>query len=73
MPKALKEALIYLLVMVSSLLIMTFVVHMFVEGLVSPETELTLQLAVCAVLVTLFAAMAWDVVRRRRGKRQIRR
>jgi putative flippase GtrA len=64
-----KEILIYVIVGVSSLLIMTFVVHMFVEGMVSPETEATIQWVVAGVLVTLFALAAWDVVRRRRRKK----
>jgi hypothetical protein len=64
-----KEILVYLVVMISSLLIMTFVVHMFVEGLVSAETEATIQWVVCGALITLFALMAWDVVRRRRGRK----
>jgi len=65
-----KEILIYLLVMLSSLLIMTFVVHMFLEGMVRPETEATIQWIVCGVLITLFALMAWDVVRRRRRQKK---
>lgn len=64
-----KEILIYLLVMISSLLIMTYVVHMFLEGIVRPETEVTIQWIVCGVLITLFALMAWDVVRRRRRRK----
>jgi len=63
-----KEILIYVMVGVSSLLIMTFVVHIFVGGMVSPETETTIQEAVAGVLLLLFALAAWDVVRRRRKK-----
>lgn len=64
-----KEILIYAMVGISSLLIMTFVVHMFVGGVVSAETEARIQEAVAAVLVLLFALAAWDVVRRRRRKK----
>lgn len=64
-----KEILIYVLVMVSSLLIMTFVVRMFLDGLVPPDTIVTIQLAVIAILVAVFCVMGWDVVRRRRKKK----
>jgi putative Ca2+/H+ antiporter (TMEM165/GDT1 family) len=64
-----KEALIYALVAVSSLLIMTFVVHIFVGGMVSAETEARIQEAVAGVLLLLFALAAWDVVRRRRRRK----
>ena len=63
-----KEILIYLVVAVSSLLMMSFVVHMFVGGHVSDETETELTLGVCALMLVVFGAMAWDVVRRRRRK-----
>jgi putative Ca2+/H+ antiporter (TMEM165/GDT1 family) len=64
-----KEILIYLIVGVCSLVVMTYVVDMFVGGMVSPETETRIQEAVAGVLVLLFALAAWDVVRRRRRKK----
>jgi hypothetical protein len=64
----LKEILIYALVAASSLFLMTFVVHMLVGGLVSPQTEEVLTIALCGLVACLIGAMAWDVVRRRRHK-----
>ena len=64
-----KEILIYAIVAASSLFLMTFVVHMMVGGLVSPETEFKLTIALCTVVACLIGAMAWDVARRRRRRK----
>jgi hypothetical protein len=64
-----KEILIYAVVGVCSLVVMTYVVDMFVGGIVSLETERTIQEVVAGVLVLLFALAAWDVVRRRRSRK----
>jgi len=63
-----KEILIYAIVAASSLFLMTFVVHMLVGGLVSPQTEQILTVGLCTLVACLIGAMAWDVVRRRRRK-----
>ncbi len=61
-----KEILIYLVVAASSLFLMTFVAHMIVGGLVSPQTEAIVTIALCSAVACLIGAMAWDVARRRR-------
>ncbi len=61
-----KEILIYALVAASSLFLMTFVAHMLVGGLVSPQTEEIVTVALCGLVACLIGAMAWDVIRRRR-------
>jgi hypothetical protein len=63
-----KEILIYAVVAASSLFLMTFVAHMLVGGLVSPETEQWVTIGLCSLVACAIAAMAWDVVRRRKGK-----
>ncbi len=63
----LKEAPVYLAVAISSLLIMCFVVHALVGGLVSLETEYTLYGVVCVIDLVAIALMARDVIRRRTG------
>jgi hypothetical protein len=45
---------------------MTFVAHMLVGGLVSPQTEQIVTIALCSLVACVIGAMAWDVVRRRR-------
>lgn len=64
-----KEILIYALVAASSLFLMTFVAHMLVGGLVSPQTEQIVTIALCGTVACVIGVMAWDVVRRRRGRR----
>lgn len=65
---SIRELLVYALVAASSLFLMTFVVHMFVGGLVSEQTETLLTWGLCGLVACLIGAMAWDVARRRRGK-----
>ncbi len=65
MKELLKEAPVYLAVAVSSLLIMCFVVHAMVGGLVSIETEYTLYGVICVIDLTAMGFMARDVIRRR--------
>ncbi|MBK9131712.1 MAG: hypothetical protein IPM20_08795 [Gammaproteobacteria bacterium] len=64
-----KEIILYLIAAVSSLTILGYSVHMFVTGLVSPETERWLIIGACAVGVVAIGFMAWDVMRRRSGHR----
>ncbi len=62
----LREMLVYLVVAISSLFLSAFVVHMFVGGLVSPDTEYLLMGVMCSVVAGVIGFMAWDVVYRRR-------
>ncbi len=63
-----KEVIIYLIVAVSSLLLMAYTVHMFVGGLVEEETEHTIMIVVLAISATVMAFLGWDIVRRRTGR-----
>lgn len=69
MSKVAQEVAVYVVVALSSLLIMGFVVHMLVGGLVSLETEYTLIAVVCLADLAAICYMAWDVIRRRKGLR----
>ena len=62
-----KEIAVYVVVALSSLLIMGFVVHMLVGGMVSPETEYLLITIVCLADLVAIGYMARDVILRRRG------
>ncbi len=59
------EILIYLVAAISALFITGFAIHMFVGGLVSPETENDLIIAGCVIVVAVIAFMVWDVMRAR--------
>lgn len=60
-----KETIIYLIVAISSLLLMAYTVHMFVGGLVEEETENTIMIIVLGISVIVMAFMGWDIVKRR--------
>ena len=62
------EILVYLVVAASSLFLSAYAVHMLVGGLVAPETEYALMGGACVVVGGAIGFMAWDVVRRRRGR-----
>ncbi len=64
-----REILVYVVVGLSSLITMSYVVHMFLGGLVSEDTEDLVTNLVRLVVLALLAFMAWDVVRRRRKAR----
>lgn len=68
---AVREIVIYMVAAVGSLFILGYSIHMFVGGLVSAQTEMALIIAACTVGVIVIAAMAWDVVRRRRGRSKL--
>ena len=63
------EVLIYLVAAISAVFIAGFAVHMFVGGLVSPETENQLIVIACLIVVCVTVYMAWDVVQSRSGRK----
>lgn len=67
MNNLIQEIAVYVVVALSSLLIMGFVVHMLVGGLVSAETEYLLIALICIADLAAIGYMAWDVICRRRG------
>ena len=68
MRSTLLEILVYLVAAASSLFLSAYAVHMLVGGLVAPETEYALMGGACLVVGGAIGLMAWDVVRRRRGR-----
>lgn len=61
-----KEIVLYTIAGISSLFVLGYSVHMFVGGLVSPETETTIIAVTCGFGALVIGLMAWDVIRRRR-------
>lgn len=64
-----KEILLYTIAGISSVVLLGYTVHMFVGGLVKPETETLLITIVCIIGALVVSVMAWDVVRRRRSNK----
>ncbi len=65
-PLTLREGLVYLLIAAGSLLLISYLPHMFIGGLVEEETETKIQIGVTAVWAIGLAFLGWDIVRRRR-------
>ena len=65
MSKHIKEAVIYLIVALSSLFSLGYAVHMLVGGLITPEGEKKLIIIACLTGAFVIALMAYDVIKRR--------
>ena len=63
------EISIFLIAAICGLVITGFAVHMFIGGLVSSETEYELIGVVCFVVACALVYMAWDVIKRRSGRK----
>jgi hypothetical protein len=63
------EILMYLVVAISALFITGYAVHMFIGGLVSPESEYQLIALACLIIVGVIGYMTWDVIQRRSGRK----
>ncbi len=61
-----KEAAVYVVVTCSSMFLTAYTVHMLVGGLIPPEREYRYMGLACGVVASVIAAMAWDVIRRRK-------
>lgn len=62
-----REIIIYSIAAIAALIVLGYSVHMFVGGLVEPETERMLIVGACLIGGVAIGLMAWDVMRRRKG------
>ena len=62
-----KEAIVYGVVAISSLILLGYTVHMFIGGIVSERTETLAMVVVMLIGAVAIGFMVWDVIRRRRG------
>jgi len=63
------ETFLFLVAGIGALFITGFAVHMFVGGLVSPETENEIIAVVCIIVFCAIAYMVWDVIQRRANRK----
>ena len=61
-----KNVIIFILVSISSLTVLGYSVHMFIGGLVSPETETTAIIIAVAIGVLILTFLGYDIVKHRR-------
>jgi len=65
-----REIAIYILIACSSLLMISFMPHMFLDGLVTQETKDTVQIIVTIAWALGLCALGVDIVRKRRGLKE---
>ena len=65
-----KEIIIYTIAAIAGLTVFGYSIHMFIGGLVSPETEIAAIIIGCIVAAVTMALMAWDIIRQRKKPRQ---
>lgn len=63
-----KEVIILLFVAISSLFILGYSIHMFIGGLVSPETEKIAILTAVMIGAVVLVLLGLDIVRQRRKR-----
>ena len=63
-----KEIIILLIVGFSSLFILGYSVHMFIGGLVAPETEKWAIIITCSIGIVVLGFLGFDIVKQRRRR-----
>ncbi|MEK6750598.1 MAG: hypothetical protein AABY83_15570 [Pseudomonadota bacterium] len=63
-----REIIVYALAGLGALVVLGYSVHMFVGGMVTPATEQWLIVGACSVGAVVIAAMAVDIIKRRRQR-----
>ena len=61
-----KEVLIYSIAAIAGITVFGYSIHMFIGGLVEPQTETALITIGCLLAAGIIAFMAWDVIKSRR-------
>ena len=61
------EIAIYLLIAAGSLLMISFIPHMFLDGLVSDELKENITVGITIFWAFGLAALGYDIVRKRKG------
>ena len=68
MKNIVNEIIVYLIAAIASLAILGYSIHMFVGGIVQPETERLIIIGAVAAGVVCIALLARDVIRARRNR-----
>jgi len=63
-----KEVLILIFVAISSLFILGYSVHMFIGGLVSPQTEQVSIFIICSIGAVILLFLGLDIIKQRRKR-----
>lgn len=63
-----KEVIILVIVAISSLFILGYSVHMFIGGLVSPQTEKVSIITACSIGAVILVFLGLDIIKQRRKR-----
>lgn len=63
-----KEIIILVFVAISSLFVLGYSVHMFIGGLVSPETEKMSIIIACSIGAVILLLLGLDIIKQRRKR-----
>lgn len=62
-----KEIIIYSIAAIAGITVFGYSMHMFIGGLVEPQTETIIIAIACILAAATMAFMAWDVIKTRRN------
>ncbi len=62
-----KEIIIYSIAAIAGITVFGYSIHMFIGGLVEPQTETAIITAVCLLAACAMALMTWNVIKTRQG------
>jgi len=65
-PLGFREGAVYLLIAAGSLLMISYLPHMFLDGIVDDDTKVQIQIGVTIFWALLLAGLGWDIIRNRR-------
>ena len=63
-----REVIILIIVAISSLFILGYSVHMFIGGLVSPQTEKVSIIIACSIGAVILLFLGLDIIKQRRKR-----
>jgi len=62
-----KEIIIYSIAAIAGITVFGYSMHMFIGGLVEPQTETLIITTACLLAAAIMAFMTWDVIKTRRN------
>jgi len=60
-----KEIIIYSIAAIAGITVFGYSIHMFIGGLVEPQTETAIITVVCLLAACVMALMTWNVIKTR--------
>jgi hypothetical protein len=61
------EIIVYIIIGIGSLMIVSYLPHMFLDGLIEDDTKFNIQVGVTVVWFFVLAALGWDIGKARRS------